>query len=230
MIIKENWFYMISNISSWEIVVWEWVVAYFFDDWKNNVDVYLWKNSYVEFYGLLNSENNHNISFYQNEFYSKLKVNYLLMSFDNSIKSKIYSKTSSDNSEVDIKILSLVWENWNIDIDGIVEIDEWYKKIKWHLLEENIFLANTWKIRWVPTLLVRSDDVEASHACKIERINDDELFYLRSRGLNRNDSLNIILESKIKVIFSCLSMIDKWFHQELLENIINLLTEKMTNN
>ncbi|MBT3727553.1 hypothetical protein HOG21_08115 [bacterium] len=33
----------------------------------------------------------------------------------------------------------------------------------------------------MPTLLVRSDDVKASHSCKMERISDEKLFYLRSR-------------------------------------------------
>ncbi|MDR2640471.1 MAG: SufD family Fe-S cluster assembly protein [Candidatus Peribacteria bacterium] len=32
-----------------------------------------------------------------------------------------------------------------------------------------------------PKLLVESNDVKASHSCKIERINKDKMFYLASR-------------------------------------------------
>lgn len=230
MLIKENGFYLLSNLNSWKIEIWDWVVATFFDDWHSDIDVCIWEWSNIEFYWFLKGDNIHNINFYQNSNSSKLKVNYLLVSYDSSeIKSKIYSKILSNSSNVDIHILSLVWNEWIIDIDWIVEIDKWFHKIKWHLLEENIFLWSKWKIRWVPTLLVRSDDVEASHACKIEKINDEELFYLRSRWLKKSDSVSMLIESKIKILFSCLSMIDKSFYWELLEEILEITNNKLTN-
>lgn len=230
MLIKENWFYKTSEIDDNKIEVWPWVVAYFFDDWKKILDIYLWENSIIEFYWLLNDSNEHNVNFYQNENNSAFKANYLLLWVDSDkIKSRIYSKVSSNNSSTDIKILSLVWNNWDIDIDWIVEIDKWYKSIKWHLVEENIFLWKSWKIRWVPTLLVRSDDVEASHACKIEKISDDDLFYLRSRWLFKNDALNMVLESKINTVFNNLSYIDKIFYLELIDGVFDFLKTKLTN-
>ncbi len=230
MLIKENGFYLLSDLNSKEIEISSWVVASFFDDWNSDIDVYIWEWSNIEFYWFLKNDNTHNINFYQNSDFSKLKVNYLLVSYDSyEIKSKIYSKVLSNNSYVDIHILSLVWNNWSIDIDWIVEIDKWFQKIKGHLLEENIFLWSSWKIRWVPTLLVRSDDVEASHACKIEKINDDNLFYLRSRGLDKSDSVSMLLESKIKVLFNCLSMIDKSFYWELIEEILEITNNKLSN-
>ncbi len=230
MLITENRFYKTSEFDDNKIEIWSWVVAYFFDDWKKSLDIYLWENSSIEFYWLLNESNNHEINFYQNHDNSSLKANYLLLSVDNDkIKSRIYSRVSSNKSDTDIKILSLVWNNWDIDIDWIVEIDKWFKAIKWHLVEENLFLWKTWKIRWIPTLLVRSDDVEASHACKIEKISDDDLFYLRSRGLMKNDALNMVLESKVNTVFNNLMFIDKIFYLELIDCVFEFLKTKLTN-
>lgn len=228
MLIKENGFYLLSDLNSWNIEIWNWVVASFFDNGNSDIDIYIWEGANVEFYWFLKNDNTHNINFYQDSDSSKLKVNYLLISYDSSeIKSKVHSKILSNNSDVDIHILSLVWNEWSINIDWIVEIDKWFHKIKWHLLEENIFVWSKWKIRGVPTLLVRSDDVEASHACKIEKINDEDLFYLRSRWLERSDSVSMLIESKIKVLFDCLSMIDKGFYWELLEEILEITNNKL---
>jgi Fe-S cluster assembly scaffold protein SufB len=54
----------------------------------------------------------------------------------------------------------------------------------------------------------------------MEKISDEELFYLRSRGIAKQDSLNMILEAKIVDLFGNLDNIDTEFYKELKENIL----------
>ncbi len=226
MIIKENWFYDISDISDIEIIICKWITAWIYDSWINNKKIFLQENSFLDFFSFLENKENHKIEFFQNEKNSTLNVKYLLFSKNEElIKSKIHSKISSSYSKSDVKILSLIWNKGNIDLDWIIEIDFWFEKIVWHLKEENLFLWETWKIKWIPTLLVRSDDVEASHACKIEKISEKNLFYLKSRGINHEDAHILILEANIKSIFSCLSMIDAHFYELLINRIISSIKE-----
>lgn len=70
----------------------------------------------------------------------------------------------------------------------------------------------------MPTLLVKSNEVEASHACKIEKIPEDDLFYLRSRGLDKNFATYILIESKVKNIFSFLESQD--FYEDFVEKTL----------
>lgn len=70
-----------------------------------------------------------------------------------------------------------------------------------YLTEENIFVGKSGKVRGLPTLLVHSDDVKAAHACNMEKISDEKLFYLRSRGLPREDATVLMLESYIAKVF-----------------------------
>ena len=105
-------------------------------------------------------------------------------------------------------------------MDWIIKINENVEKVDWNLNEENLFLGNTWKVNWIPTLLVRSDDVKASHACKMERISDDKLFYLRSRWVGRDNALSMMIEAKVKGLFSCISMLDNDFYEKLVDNIL----------
>ena len=220
--ITKNWFYKLSEITWSEIQVEDNLVVSFFDDWKENKTIILWKNSKVEFYWFLNEENNYKVNFIQKEEASSLKVRYLLLSKnDNKLKAKIYSKISSSFSSSDVKIMVVVLDNWFVDLDWIIEIDEKISKVNANLLEENLFLWDSWKIKWVPTLLVRSNDVKASHACRIERISDEKLFYLRSRWIWKESAINMMIEAYVKDLFSCISMLDNNFYEELVEDIFN---------
>ena len=103
---------------------------------------------------------------------------------------------------------------------ALKQIDNNIEKINWNLLEENLFLGNKWRVKAVPTLLVKSNDVKASHSCKMERISDEKLFYLRSRWIWRQNALVMMIEAKIKSLFSCLFMFDNTFYKELVEKIL----------
>ena len=115
MIIKENWFYDISDILDLEIVISKWITVWIYDSWINNKKIFLEENSFLDFFSFLENKDNHKIEFFQNENNSILNVKYLLFSKnDEVIKSKIYSKISSSYSKSDVKILSLIWNKGNI--------------------------------------------------------------------------------------------------------------------
>lgn len=219
--ITKNWFYKISELNTNNITIDNDLIVSIFDDVNNNIDIKIWENSKVEFYSVLENREDFKINFIQNKENSDLKVNYLLLSKDNiKLKSKIYSELVADNTKSDINIISVVWNSWYIDLDWIIKISEWIKKVDANLTEDNLFLWDTWKVKWIPTLLVRSDDVKASHACKMERISDEKLFYLRSRWVGKDNALNMMIEAKITYLFSCISMLDNDFYKELIEDIL----------
>lgn len=244
MNIIKNWFYKLSEIYDEKITIEENLIVSIFDDTsfppllskrgaRGELWISLWKNTILEFYSFIENTDDLKINFIQKQEWSKLKVNCLLFSSNIvspargrclkgrwGLKAKIYSKIISSNTKSDIKILSLVWNDWFIDLDWIIEIWENINWVDWNLSEENLFLWNTWKIKWIPTLLVRSDDVKASHSCKMERISDEKLFYLRSRWIWRQNALVMMIEAKIKSLFSCLFMFDNTFYKELVEKIL----------
>jgi Fe-S cluster assembly scaffold protein SufB len=48
---------------------------------------------------------------------------------------------------------------------------------------------------------VHSNDVSASHGCKIERLDDKKLFYAMSRGLTREQSVALFVDAYIGRLF-----------------------------
>ncbi len=229
--ITKNWFYKLSEFDTNKITIENDLVVSIFDDTfppllqerglGGEVNIFLWENSRLDFYWFIEKSWDININFIQNKDNSNLKVNYLLLSENKEkLKAKLYSKLSSNNSKSNIEILSIVQNDGMIDLDGVIEIDKGIEKVDVNLEEENLFLWDTGQVKWVPTLLVRSDDVKASHACKMERISDEKLFYLRSRWIWKENALSMMIEAKVKNMFSCISMLDNSFYESLLENIL----------
>ena len=154
----------------------------------------------------------------------------MLLSWNKELlKSKISTKILWNYSDCYMKIISIVWDNWIVDFDWIINIEKWIKKINWNLLEENLFIWNSWKVNSIPSLFVSSYDVKASHSCKIERINKEKLFYLKSRWIKKEKALNMMLESYIKNLFKCFWMIDNNFYLNLIEKIIQKIKNKKFN-
>lgn len=46
-----------------------------------------------------------------------------------------------------------------------------------------------------PNLFIDNDDTNANHAAYIGKFKEDEIFYLMSRGLTRDDSINLLIKS-----------------------------------
>jgi hypothetical protein len=157
--------------------------------------------SSLKYFGYFETENSFDKHFLINGVDSRCEVYALLSSAGEKITAKIDWELAASGAFLDMHIVSFVSDGWVIDLDGIVNIIEGVEKVEWYLVEENIFLGASGKVRWLPTLLVHSNDVKASHACNMERISDDKLFYLRSRGLPREDAAVLMLESYIAKIF-----------------------------
>jgi len=67
---------------------------------------------------------------------------------------------------------------------------------------------------------VHSNDVKAAHACNMQRIPDETLYYLRSRGLPKEDATVLMLESYIYKIFGELETVDENLYTEIKEDIL----------
>ncbi len=220
MKITKNWFYKLSEFDTEKLIIENNVVISIFDDVNKNIDIDIWENTKVEFYSVLENKKDYKINFMQKEKSSELKVNYLLLSKNNkNIKAKIYSEINASNTKSDVKIISIIWNDWFVDLDWVIKINKWVEKVDWNLEEENLFLWDTGKVKWIPTLLVRSNDVQASHSCKMERISDEKLFYLRSRWIWRENALFMVVEAKVKSLFSWLKELNDDFYEKLFKKI-----------
>ncbi len=70
-----------------------------------------------------------------------------------------------------------------------------------------------------PILKIDENDVLASHAAIVGRLNDEHLFYLKSRGLTEIEAKALIVEGYLKPIAN-------YFNDDIKESINNKIMEK----
>lgn len=157
-------------------------------------------NTKLRWYGAISGQNKYSLQFVTQSGESIVRI-LLLATADEKLTTTVHSILEASQTVSNIHILSLVGESGIIELNGTVQIDANISQVKWHILEENIFLGSKGNIRWIPSLLVHSDDVEAGHAARIERVSDEKLYYLRARGIPKDDATVMMMESAVAGLF-----------------------------
>ncbi len=223
MNITKNWFYRVSEINDPDISIGEWLEVFIYDETKVHPSISIGTDAklhYISFFQHEWSYNTHIKCVWEN---SELILNSLIYSQDNKINTQIMGEASSDNTRLTMNIIALAAENGDIRVDGNLKINSALKSVFGRLDEQNIFLWTTGKLSWLPTLLVESNDIDASHGCKMEKISDDELFYLRSRWVDKQNALQMMLEAKIQTL---LQDLEESYTNEY-EEIKQIMTNKI---
>ena len=85
-------------------------------------------------------------------------------------------------------------------------------------LSRNLLLSKNAKIDTKPQLAIIADDVKCKHGATVSQLNEEELFYMRSRGLTLEEASKLQLSSYFQDIISCIPISkDRW---DLLDKLI----------
>jgi len=104
---------------------------------------------------------------------------------------------------------------------GTVQMEPGSNGAKGHLEEHNLLLSPTAKIDAVPALEIHHDDVQASHAATLEKVDAERLFYLQARGLSQAEAVELIVEGFFKAAFEPLP-------DELREKLYTQILSKLS--
>ena len=136
---------------------------------------------------------------------------------DKTLSANIVAHIQNSNAHINVFILSFIQSDKLIDVQGSINLWKNISNAQWHLLEKNVVIAPKWqkiKVKAVPRLDVYSNDVQATHGVSIDRINNEELFYLWSKWLSASDSQDLII---------------KWYIQNILEQFTDIAEEEKNN-
>ncbi len=70
-----------------------------------------------------------------------------------------------------------------VNFDGTIVVAPDAQKTEAFQENHNIVLTETAKVNTKPQLEIYADDVKCSHGATVGQLNEDELFYMRSRGI-----------------------------------------------
>lgn len=89
---------------------------------------------------------------------------------------------------------------------GKIHVYKDAQKTDGYQLSNNLLLSNLAEMDVKPELEIYADDVKCSHGCTTGQLDETPLFYLMSRGINKDDARRLLLEA---------------FMGEILEKITN---------
>ncbi|MBW3019741.1 SufD family Fe-S cluster assembly protein [Candidatus Woesearchaeota archaeon] len=130
---------------------------------------------------------------------SNVKISSLILSKEVSQKFldiKINQENKNNNSDVKIKGIcddsAKIISRSNINISKDAKEGSAYESIDFLNLSENC------ESDMMPFLEINNPNISCSHRATIELVDEDKLFYLQSRGLSKEDSKNLIVDSFIR--------------------------------
>lgn len=173
-----------------------------------------------DFLVLINWTWKYKFDFYSWESDSSARVVILNFCCNKNIEIEFGSILDSVNTQSHVEIVNFV-NNWTVAINSCIQVNSSATDSYATLNQQNIFLWDNATIKWVPRLNVKTNNTKAVHSLKAERIKEGDLFYIKSRWINWEKAVNMILKSKIYKQLDFIESKDKNIEKELeklLEN------------
>ncbi len=86
--------------------------------------------------------------------------------------------------------------------EGLIQIDPGAQQTHTYLQIHTMMLSPKARVDAIPSVLVSSDDVSASHGGTVGELDESAIFYMQSRGLDRAAAVRIIVEGFFEPLIS----------------------------
>ena len=126
------------------------------------------------------------------------------------------------NCESYQKIKNVVHENGKGVYQGKIFVKNIAQKTNAYQLSKALLINDNAEFNSKPELEIYADDVKCTHGSTSGNIDEDSLYYLMSRGLNREDSIKLLIKGFLNdIVESIKSHSIKSFVEKKLEDQIN---------
>jgi len=117
----------------------------------------------------------------------------------------------------DLKVRSLLKGDAKAVVRGLVRVEKDAPGCAGFQREETLLLSEYAEIDAVPNLEIGNQDVRCGHAASIGRLDEEKLFYLMSRGLDRAAAERVLIDAFIEPFLSAVN--DESLRASLSETI-----------
>lgn len=95
---------------------------------------------------------------------------------------------------------AIIDNNSHYIFNGLIEVPQIAQRTNASQLSKNLLLSSKGRINTTPKLKIIADDVKCNHGATICQLDEDQIFYLKSRGLNKDDSNSLLIKGFCKEI------------------------------
>jgi len=134
-----------------------------------------------------------NLSFYQNGEYCESNMNGVVVLNNNEFgDNHTYVDHKNANCESNELYKGIYLDKSKGVFNGKIMVRPDAQKINAFQANNNLLLSENSSINSKPQLEIYADDVKCSHGCTIGQLDDDALFYMRTRGISKEDAKTIL--------------------------------------
>ena len=112
---------------------------------------------------------------------------------------EVYLRTESvydaPRQRGEVVVKAVVMDNGFLDLSGIIKIKKKANLVEAFLRQKVLLVGQNSRAEARPELEIETDEVKASHAASVGRIDEEEIFYLMSRGLGRDEAIELIISA-----------------------------------
>ena len=105
---------------------------------------------------------------------------------------------------------------------GLIRVEPTAPKSNGYQKADMLLLGKDAQADPIPELEIKNDDVTCTHSATVGRVNTEDLFYLMSRGLNREEATRALVEGFFIPIINNINI------PEIREHIIHMIDNKYT--
>jgi Fe-S cluster assembly scaffold protein SufB len=125
-------------------------------------------------------------------------------------------------TKANYQISSVLFDQSKINYRGNLVIPKTGQGAEVYLAHNTLLLSEKAKANTEPCLEIQANEVSAGHAATIGTVDDDMLFYLKSRGLNQEEGKKLLVQGFLE---NPLHLLDS---EELKLKIKELITENLS--
>ena len=134
-----------------------------------------------------------NLSFYQNGEYCESNMNGVVILNNNEFgDNHTYVDHKNANCESNELYKGVYLDKSKGVFNGKIMVRPDAQKINAFQANNNLLLSENSSINSKPQLEIYADDVKCSHGCTIGQLDDNALFYMRTRGISKEDAKTIL--------------------------------------
>lgn len=126
-----------------------------------------------------------------------------------------------EKSKINIEVQGALKDNAKKHFKGTIDFKKGCKKAKGNENEACMLLSETAKSLALPMLLCSEEDVEGNHSCSAGKMDEKELFYMMSRGLETKDAMKLIVRARFHKV------LEKIKEESLQAFILRKIDEKL---
>jgi Fe-S cluster assembly protein SufD len=136
----------------------------------------------------------HNTSVQLNGEGTDLGINSLMLPVDKEVcDSRTYLEHNKGHCQSRQLHKTIVRDKARAVFNGMIKVAKHALKTDGQMTNNNLLLGRLAEVDTKPQLEIYADDVKCSHGATIGRIDDEQIFYLRARGINEESAQRMII-------------------------------------